>query len=145
MTTPSAAVAPVMLMVLPLIFRPPMGFKTWHIAAAAREARLPMIAWSLRGCDTRANSGKELAGRVLRKISGHDIVMLQDGIAPQRGAASGNRAARGGEIVQALPEILAGIRAKKLEIVPLVEALVAAAQWQKEAAGRLVAREGGTV
>ena len=41
----------------PLLFRPPMGFKNWNVAGAAKSERLPIIGWSVRGYDTRAMAG----------------------------------------------------------------------------------------
>jgi peptidoglycan-N-acetylglucosamine deacetylase len=106
----------------PLLFRPPMGFKTRHIAAAARALRLPIIGWSVRGLDTRACSAGQLADRVLLRTGGHDIVMLHDGVEPHRPPDSSQQAT-----VNALPAILDGIAEKRLRVVSLVDALAATA------------------
>lgn len=115
----------------PLVFRPPMGFKTWHLAAATREAKLPIIGWSVRGYDTRPVAPDDLARRVLAKTSGHDILLLHDGLDPRpvRGAAQSLQ-----HTVDALPKILAGIREKELSVVPLIEALVPPTRTDEQAA-----------
>jgi peptidoglycan/xylan/chitin deacetylase (PgdA/CDA1 family) len=105
----------------PMIFRPPMGFKTRHIAAAAAALSLPIIGWSVRALDTRPTTGEALAKRVLNRTAGHDILLLHDGVEPFRKAGSTQQAT-----VDALPAILAGIAEKKLHAVSLIDALVAA-------------------
>jgi peptidoglycan-N-acetylglucosamine deacetylase len=107
----------------PLLFRPPMGFKTRVIAAAARNLRLPIIGWSVRGLDTRPYSPDHLARRILRRTAGHDIIMLHDGIEPHRPRESSQQAT-----VDALPAILDGTAEKHLRIVPLLDALMASAR-----------------
>lgn len=119
----------------PLLFRPPMGFKTWHIAGAARRESLPVIGWSVRGYDTRRNtSAGGLAKHVLRQTTGHDIIMLHDGIDPDR--ARREKDASQQATVDALPAIIAGIREKELIITPLIDALVLGAKDHAEAARR---------
>ncbi len=117
----------------PILFRPPMGFKTWHIAAAARREKLPVIGWSVRGYDTREESATALRSRVVKQTTGHDIVLLHDGIDPVRARKEG---ATQRPTVEALPGIIEGIRAKKLTIAPLIEALVAGAKDREEATRR---------
>jgi peptidoglycan/xylan/chitin deacetylase (PgdA/CDA1 family) len=122
----------------PLVFRPPMGFKTWHIATAAKEAQLPVIGWSVRAFDTRPVAPDALARRVLAKTAGYDILLLHDGIDPHRtGASTGSQQ----HTVDALPQIIAGIREKGLTVVPLLDALVAAAPAVQAAAQRNAARQ----
>jgi peptidoglycan/xylan/chitin deacetylase (PgdA/CDA1 family) len=105
----------------PVLFRSPMGFKTGHIAAAARETRMPFVGWSVRGLDTRTMTGDQLTKRVLKRVAGHDIVLLHDGVEPSRAGASQETT------VAALPGILAGIAEKKLRMVSLLEVLLPAA------------------
>ena len=127
----------------PVLFRPPMGFKTWHIAGAAKAVGLPMIGWSVRAFDTQAIGAQELTRRVVKKTSGHDIVLMHDGMDPHRKGGSGGEVSQK-QTVEALPGVIAGIREKGLRIVPLVEALVAGAREHEEAARRVAARQGGT-
>jgi peptidoglycan/xylan/chitin deacetylase (PgdA/CDA1 family) len=123
----------------PMLFRPPMGFKNWRIAAAVREQRLAIVGWSVRAYDTRPMDPAELARRTLRRITGHDIVLLHDGIDPERAGNAGKPASQE-STVAALPAIVEGIQEKRLQMVPLVEALVLAAADRREAAERIRAR-----
>lgn len=122
---------------LPLLFRPPMGFKTRHIAAAARQLNLPVIGWSVRGMDTKPTTSQDLAARVIKRTTGHDILLLHDGVEPFRPAGAGQQAT-----VDALPHILRGIAEKKLQVVSLIDALVAASEELRAAAARIKARAG---
>jgi peptidoglycan/xylan/chitin deacetylase (PgdA/CDA1 family) len=119
----------------PILFRPPMGFKTRHIPAAAAALKLPIIGWSVRAHDTRPIPAPELARRIVRKTTGHDILLLHDGIEPHRPPESSQQ-----HTVDALPAILEGIRQKKLAIVPLIDALLAASHDMRQAAERTRAR-----
>lgn len=107
---------------LPLLFRPPMGFKTRALAGAAQALHLPIVNWSVRGMDTLPFSSERLARRILKRVSGHDIILLHDGVEPHRPAHSSQQAT-----VDALPAILDGIAEKQLQVVPLIEALLASA------------------
>ena len=73
---------------------------------------------------------------MLKQTWGHDILMLHDGIDPERVVRRG-AAATQQQTVAALPAILEGIREKKLHAVSLVEALVAGASVYEEAARRV--------
>jgi peptidoglycan-N-acetylglucosamine deacetylase len=102
----------------PVLFRPPMGFKTGHIAAAAKEQRLPFVGWSLRSLDTRPMAPERLAQRVISRLGGHDILLMHDGLEPARANASQQ------ETLDALPQILDGITSKSLRVVPLIDGLL---------------------
>jgi peptidoglycan/xylan/chitin deacetylase (PgdA/CDA1 family) len=104
--------------VRPVLFRPPMGFKTGHIAAAAREERLPIVGWSLRSLDTRPMAAERLAKRVVSRLGGHDILLMHDGVEPNRVGSSQQ------QTLDAVPRILEGISEKSLRVVPLIEALL---------------------
>jgi peptidoglycan/xylan/chitin deacetylase (PgdA/CDA1 family) len=105
----------------PFLFRPPMGFKTWHIANAAKEFHLPVIGWSVRGLDTKIQDPAQLTKRVLARVGGHDIIMLHDGVEPGRPSACTQE-----NTVGALPAILEGLAGKELRILSLVDALIPA-------------------
>jgi peptidoglycan/xylan/chitin deacetylase (PgdA/CDA1 family) len=102
----------------PVLFRPPMGFKTGHIAAAAKEHRLPIVGWSVRSLDTRPMAPDRLAQRVIARLSGHDILLMHDGLEPARAGASQQ------QTLDALPQILAGLGEKKLRVVSLLDSLL---------------------
>jgi peptidoglycan/xylan/chitin deacetylase (PgdA/CDA1 family) len=106
----------------PVLFRSPMGFKTGHIAAAAKEARLPFVGWSVRSLDTRPLSAEKLAARVRARTSGNDIILLHDGLEPCRAARNASQQ----NTVDALPAILEGIAGKRLRPLSLLDALLAA-------------------
>jgi peptidoglycan-N-acetylglucosamine deacetylase len=106
--------------IVPQLFRPPMGFKTWHVAAAARGAAMRIIGWSIRGRDTGRIQAGPLAQRVTRQLRGGMIVALHDGLEPARLGKS--QAAT----VAALPAILDGIAARGFRCVSLQALQVAA-------------------
>ena len=108
----------------PALFRSPMGFKTGHIAAAAKEARLPFVGWSVRSLDTRPLSSEKLAERVLARTAGNDIILLHDGLEPTRAAKNASQQ----NTVGALPAILEGIAEKRLRPLSLLDALLSAAR-----------------
>jgi peptidoglycan/xylan/chitin deacetylase (PgdA/CDA1 family) len=112
----------------PLLFRPPMGFKTRPLAAAAKNARLPIVGWSVRAYDTKPTAPELLAARLLKRSSGHDIVLLHDGIDPHR-----KNPAPQTHTADALPLYLEGLAEKRLRILPLVDALLTHAGVQSPA------------
>ncbi len=113
----------------PLLFRPPMGFKTRSLARAVREERLPIIGWSQRGYDTRPGTPDALVRKLLKRTSGHDIVLLHDGVdAQRRDAASATQR----HTAEALPAYLEGLAAKDLRVLPLLEALLPAGGVQSQ-------------
>ncbi|MGN6367862.1 MAG: polysaccharide deacetylase family protein [Phycisphaerae bacterium] len=116
----------------PVLFRSPMGFKTGHIARAAKEARLPFVGWSVRSLDTRPLSAQKLVDRVLARTAGHDIILLHDGIEPNRTSHTASQQ----NTVDALPVILEGLADKKLRPLSLLEALIPAAETPLLARGR---------
>jgi peptidoglycan/xylan/chitin deacetylase (PgdA/CDA1 family) len=103
----------------PLLFRPPMGFKTRSLAAAVKEAGLPIVGWSARAYDTRPIVAGKLAAKLLRQSTGHGILLLHDGVDPHRKSAAGQA-----HTAEALPAVLAGLAEKELHVLPLVEALL---------------------
>jgi len=117
----------------PFLFRSPMGFKTGHIAAAAREARLPFVGWSVRSLDTRPLTPQRLADRVIKRMAGHDIVLLHDGVEPARAAKNVSQEST----VAALPAILESIADKRLRPVSLLDALLPAARAETPALARV--------
>jgi peptidoglycan/xylan/chitin deacetylase (PgdA/CDA1 family) len=103
----------------PYLFRPPMGFKTWHIANAAKEIGLPVVGWSVRGLDTKIHDSGQLARRVLAKVAGYDIILLHDGVEPGRPSPASQQ-----NTVDALPAILNGFAEKEHRPLTLVDALI---------------------
>ena len=103
----------------PTLFRPPMGFKTWNIVAAARELQLPVVGWSQRACDTRLTDARVLAARLIGSVSGGDILLLHDGLEPARMHSTQEHT------VGALPALLGALKDRSLLPMPLSEVLSA--------------------
>ncbi len=103
--------------VRPTLFRPPMGFKTWHMAVAAKELHMQLVGWSLRVFDTRDLSSETIGGRITNRLRGGQIIMLHDGVEPARAQASQQAT------VNALPAILQHVRSRNLALVTLGSAL----------------------
>jgi peptidoglycan/xylan/chitin deacetylase (PgdA/CDA1 family) len=99
-------------------FRPPMGFKSWRMAVAARAAEYEMVAWSLRGLDGVSASSESILKRVLPRAAPGDIIALHDGAEP--GSKRDPRAT-----VEAMPRLVEGLRARGLTLVTLDELLKA--------------------
>ncbi len=115
----------------PVLFRPPLGYKTRSMAAAAREMRLPMIGWTVRGPATSGQTAEHFAARVLKRTTGHDILLFEEHPDPHRRHAADPQI-----MLAALPAILRAIPEKKMQIVPLIESLVSASDDYKRAAER---------
>lgn len=61
------------------LYRPPMGLKNPALARIQRQLGLTVVAWSLHAGDTRKRDPQTVAGRVLERIRGGDIVLFHDG------------------------------------------------------------------
>ena len=124
------------------MFRPPWGYKTRALGAVVGDrglwgGRMPVVGWSVSGEGVRGRGAEDYARRVVKRIGGHDIVQMQDGVGP---------GARGDVemVIGALPGILRGIGEKKLKVVGLVEALVAGGEDLRAAAEKRRARAEGS-
>ncbi len=97
-------------------FRPPMGFKSWRMAVAAKASGVHMVAWSLRAMDGVPTNCEAILNRILPRAQPGDIIALHDGHEPhiKRDPAA---------TVQALPSIIRGLRDKGLEPVLLSDLL----------------------
>lgn len=97
--------------VRPALFRAPMGFKSPPLMEAVRERGMLVAGWSRRagdGVNTRAES-------IVRRVSGvggGEVVLLHDG----RDHASGRMV---GATIEALPRVIAEVRARGLRLVRL--------------------------
>ncbi len=92
------------------LFRPPIGHTNPHVARVLRELELDVVAWDVSARDGIAAEPSRVAERVLDRVHGGSIVLLHDA------AERDDREPAG---VKALPAILEGLKAKKLEVVPL--------------------------
>ncbi len=84
-----------------LRFRIPFGLSNPNIAKAIQQCNFQSIGWSLRTYDTMSKSKEQLVHTVLSKVKAGDIVLLHDW---------------GTYTVEALPEIIDGVRGKGLEL-----------------------------
>lgn len=92
-----------------LLYRPPVGLKSWALGRAAWRHGLTLVAWSLHSHDTRLPDAERIAQRVLAKVRGGDIILLHDG----HDLPGGRRPF----CAQALRLILQGLRERGLECV----------------------------
>lgn len=91
--------------------RPPHGAASWAWARALRDSRARMVLWSLDGKDYRADmSSAAIASHVSMQARDGDIVDLHDA-----GGAPGAPE----RTLAALPAMIAGLRRRGLEPVPL--------------------------
>jgi peptidoglycan/xylan/chitin deacetylase (PgdA/CDA1 family) len=66
----------------PAIFRPPMGYKHWHLMNAAADAGHSVVTWSRRARDVRATSAQVILDRLLAPARGGDVLLMHDGNDP---------------------------------------------------------------
>jgi peptidoglycan/xylan/chitin deacetylase (PgdA/CDA1 family) len=97
------------------LYRPPVGLKSPELARAAMARQLQVVAWSVHSRDTFGQRWQAVARRVLNRIRGGDIVLLHDGH-----AADGRHR---DNAVNALPLILCGLQAQRLQSVTVSELL----------------------
>ncbi len=88
----------------PLLFRPPLGYKNWLMAAAARERGIETVTWSNRGMDGVLRAPERIASRVLRNARAGQIVVLHDGVDPRRSRDPSVTVAAIGPILAGLTE-----------------------------------------
>lgn len=84
-----------------LRFRIPFGLSNPNIAKAIQQCNFQSIGWSLRTYDTMSKSKEQLVQTILSKVKAGDIILLHDW---------------GTYTVDALPEIIDGVRGKGLEL-----------------------------
>ena len=98
----------------PAWFRPPHGDRTPFMARVVRKHGMRMAMWDVSDGDRRNETARDIVRRVLRDARSGSIINLRNGI-------DGAPAADKELLVQALPAILDGLRAKHLEPVRLDE------------------------
>jgi peptidoglycan/xylan/chitin deacetylase (PgdA/CDA1 family) len=73
--------------VRPALFRPPMGYKHWHLTNAAADLGHRVVTWSRRALDVKARPVEYILERLLEPARGGDVMVLHDGhdpcLAPQ--------------------------------------------------------------
>ncbi len=96
----------------PAWFRPPHGDRTPFMARVVRKHGMRMALWDVSDGNRRNETAAEIVNRVLRHARSGSIINLRDGI-------DGAPATDKDELVEALPAILDGLRAKHLAPVRL--------------------------
>ncbi len=99
----------------PSFFRPPMGYKTWHLAGAVRHTGHLVVGWSRRAFDGVPTTAEKIVQR-LGPARGGEILALHDGSSPwvrRRPLAT----------VEAVPRVLDSLRARGLRSVTLEDLL----------------------
>ena len=98
--------------VCPALYRPPHGSHTPFMAKVVEDHGMKMVTWDVSAADWATSDGALVAKRVLDKTKPGSIILLHDGI-------DGNIGADRSVILDALPLILDGLRARGLKPVTL--------------------------
>lgn len=95
--------------------RPPRGMYDARYRRLAHLLGQEIVLWTISGQDWRSStSAKAIVKRIVTKVKGGEIILLHDSGALIKDEGGNHRA-----LLIALPEIIDGLRAKGLEIVPL--------------------------
>jgi UDP-glucose 4-epimerase len=106
--------------VCPAWYRPPAGRKTPFIEAAVHKHGMKMVLWDVSVGDSKITDPQRIADRVLRSVRPGSIIDLRDDVDVAHGATPS-------ALVRAMPEIIAGLRARHLQPVRLDQLLKGAA------------------
>ncbi len=96
----------------PAVFRPPHGTHTPFMSRVVTNAGMRLVTWDVSAKDWIEHDPDALARNILAKVKPGSIILLHDGI-------DGNIGADRSVVVQALPKILEGLKAKGFEVVRL--------------------------
>jgi peptidoglycan/xylan/chitin deacetylase (PgdA/CDA1 family) len=102
--------------VCPAFFRPPHGQRTPFMLAHASSKGMHTVTWDASAGDWATHDGKLVAKRVLDRVQPGSVVLLHDGL-------DGNVSEDRSVLLEALPIILDGLRAKGLAPVRLDDLL----------------------
>ena len=101
--------------IAPTVFRPPYGCRDPRVLECAEQLSLTTVLWSVTPRDWQEPPAATIAERVLADVRSGDVVLLHDGDAAEhRGRPN---------TADALPAILAGLRARGLTPVRVDELL----------------------
>lgn len=98
--------------VCPALYRPPHGSHTPFMAHVVSDHDMRMVTWDVSAGDWATDDAQLVAKRVLDHVRPGSIILLHDG-------SDGNIGADRGVILEALPIILDGLRARGLAPVTL--------------------------
>ncbi len=93
------------------LFRPPGGVLVNGLADYAKERKHTVVLWSADSVDWYYRSAQEITKRILNKASNGGIALLHDGGGPRD------------HVVEALPNIIAGLKKQGYEFVTIPELL----------------------
>ena len=96
--------------IVPLAFRPPVGITNSRLWRVLLENGMFCVNFSCRAADFGNRRVAGLARKLLGKVTPGDIILLHD-VAPRQGDTT--------RLLQEFSELIAGLRAKGVEIVPL--------------------------
>lgn len=69
----------------PALFRPPMGFKTFHITRAAAASGHAVVTWTRRAFDgLLPTTQRQIVHRLQERAAAGDIILLHDGLPDNR-------------------------------------------------------------
>ena len=100
----------------PTLFRSPQGIKNPALGDVLRSMGLTAVGWTARGLESLGGDAATIARRVLSKVRPGGVILLHDG------GGFGGRAEQTAT-VEALPEIIDGLRARGMEPARLDELL----------------------
>lgn len=95
----------------PRFFRPPMGHKNIFLTDALASADLSLVVWTARAYDTVIRSPGRIRDRLLARAEPGGILLLHEGVRRDPGRPS--------PTVEALPDLIADLRARGLDPVSL--------------------------
>jgi peptidoglycan/xylan/chitin deacetylase (PgdA/CDA1 family) len=99
----------------PALFRPPMGYKHWHVMNMAADTGHSVVTWSRRAWDVKPTGAPLILQRLVEPSRGGDILLLHDGNDPclRPSDRAGTR--------DAVRPLIEGLRQRGLEPVRLDE------------------------
>lgn len=98
----------------PHFFRPPRGLTGWRALQLASRLGMRTVLWTLSTRDWQRPQARQIARRVLTKATDGAIILLHD-------AKYNDPEEDRSQTVQALPEIIRGLRARGFRLVTLTE------------------------
>lgn len=101
----------------PAMFRPPMGYKHWHVMNAAADAGHRVVTWSRRALDGVAVDAEPILSRLVAPARAGDVMLLHDGNNPHLKPQG-----RAGTVAAVRP-LVEGLRQRGLTPVRLDELL----------------------
>jgi peptidoglycan/xylan/chitin deacetylase (PgdA/CDA1 family) len=98
----------------PRFYRQPAGFRNPRIFGILENLGMNLVGWQVRAYDTRVKDSQAIARRILGRIQPGGIILLHDGSDCEKNQ---DRT----PTLDALPEILRGLRTRGLEMLTLDE------------------------